>query len=467
MKINLKISNLGKIQNSSIEVSNLTVFGGVNNTGKSFVSKFLYSIFKSFEINPFKVKLSLSISNLRNIILNNRLQSDRSVIKIKNKLFKQLQVLEDICNNEEHFLIYRKTDGIKKDFTTFKKVIKSIDINDIKKLDKFYTSDYKKLLIKKDPQVADSDFLLYHYNNLVNLGKLDFNEFINLAYTDELTEQLSANFLLFDLIKLANVKSKAIKVVLQDYFTVIIDKNNNVSVKTKPNTNIMNNFHMYSNIYYLDTQPNWKDEEEMFVDWRSSRSKGFANKDHIPNYVRDLIKRKRTKTNGGKNRFDKLSKNLNKVLGGEFVFSNESIYFVEKQGKMIHLDQVSFGIVQLGMLGFLIKNNIINKDTIVFLDEPETHLHPELQVVLMNVLILLVKSGVSVVMASHSIDLLKYIQIYLKKYPAFKELLSINHFSEKGVNVKKVKVIEEQLKVIQREVSLPHSELFNLILFEL
>ena len=43
----LKIKNIGKISNADIEFNGITVVAGENNTGKSTISKVLYSIFNS------------------------------------------------------------------------------------------------------------------------------------------------------------------------------------------------------------------------------------------------------------------------------------------------------------------------------------------------------------------------------------------------------------------------------------
>ena len=41
----VRIKNIGRLDDATIFISQFTVFAGPNNTGKSFVSKLLYSLF--------------------------------------------------------------------------------------------------------------------------------------------------------------------------------------------------------------------------------------------------------------------------------------------------------------------------------------------------------------------------------------------------------------------------------------
>lgn len=58
MNFNVKIKNLGKLANNEIDISNFTVLSGPNNSGKSFISKVLYSIIKALRANHTKAYLT-------------------------------------------------------------------------------------------------------------------------------------------------------------------------------------------------------------------------------------------------------------------------------------------------------------------------------------------------------------------------------------------------------------------------
>lgn len=52
----LKIENLGKINNASIEMNGITVIAGDNNTGKSTIGKALFAIFNALYNSDEKIK---------------------------------------------------------------------------------------------------------------------------------------------------------------------------------------------------------------------------------------------------------------------------------------------------------------------------------------------------------------------------------------------------------------------------
>ncbi|MBE8190130.1 MAG: AAA family ATPase [Candidatus Thioglobus sp.] len=98
---------------------------------------------------------------------------------------------------------------------------------------------------------------------------------------------------------------------------------------------------------------------------------------------------------------------------------------------------ISFGMTNLGMMQLLLKHNVISEGSFVFFDEPETNLHPSWQVLLTEVLIELAKSGVNVVMATHSLDMIKALEVKTKALEVKtkgkdKQLIAVNHFTSNG-----------------------------------
>ena len=51
MRPKVRIQNIGKLIDAEISIGKFTVFAGPNNTGKSFVSKLLYSLFNAMNAN--------------------------------------------------------------------------------------------------------------------------------------------------------------------------------------------------------------------------------------------------------------------------------------------------------------------------------------------------------------------------------------------------------------------------------
>ena len=55
MNFKVKINNIGKLREADISVRPFTVLAGPNNTGKSFFSKALYSVFDAMSANLVEV----------------------------------------------------------------------------------------------------------------------------------------------------------------------------------------------------------------------------------------------------------------------------------------------------------------------------------------------------------------------------------------------------------------------------
>ena len=58
----LKIKNIGKIEQADIEIKGITVIAGLNNTGKSTVSRSLFAMFHSFSNLSGKIRFEKEIT---------------------------------------------------------------------------------------------------------------------------------------------------------------------------------------------------------------------------------------------------------------------------------------------------------------------------------------------------------------------------------------------------------------------
>ena len=58
MAFKVKIKNIGKLKDAEVSIGQFTVFAGPNNTGKSFVSKLLYSLFNAMKANHVETYLN-------------------------------------------------------------------------------------------------------------------------------------------------------------------------------------------------------------------------------------------------------------------------------------------------------------------------------------------------------------------------------------------------------------------------
>ena len=68
MAFKVKITNIGKLADAEIHIGDFTVFAGPNNTGKSFVSKLLYSLFNAMNANHAETYLNNLLEPVKNTL---------------------------------------------------------------------------------------------------------------------------------------------------------------------------------------------------------------------------------------------------------------------------------------------------------------------------------------------------------------------------------------------------------------
>ncbi len=95
----------------------------------------------------------------------------------------------------------------------------------------------------------------------------------------------------------------------------------------------------------------------------------------------------------------------------ELIGRRKELQFVMKSGKAIPLRRAATGIISLGYLLQLLENGWLTRGTLLVIDEPEGHLHPQWIVEYARLLVLLAKNiGVKIMVSSHNPDMVAAIQ---------------------------------------------------------
>lgn len=130
---------------------------------------------------------------------------------------------------------------------------------------------------------------------------------------------------------------------------------------------------------------------------------------------------------------------LSNVIGGTVVYENDNFYIIKKDNKKIEFSLEAEGFRKLGLLYKLIRNGLIDKDTILLWDEPESNINPELIPLLVDILLDLQKEGVQIFIATHSYNLAKYFEVKKNNNVMFHNLYK----TENGVKVQSDKYFGE------------------------
>ncbi|KAF3977087.1 MAG: AAA family ATPase [Methylococcales symbiont of Iophon sp. n. MRB-2018] len=422
MQTKIKIKNLGKLTQGEIKIRPLTILTGENGAGKSFFTKSLYSILSVFNKNALHIDIVKNIKQIEVLLfafienINQISETDR--VSVQNLQIK-LQELGEKLNSvsEENIDIYlafssscfEEVDGF---LSTFDEYLKEIIKKPTKQRSVARIIDTLSKLFKSLwDSLADSNG---SYVRLLGVN---------------LDVEIKENFQIADLSELVSFEANKCE-ISSDLFTIKLGKN---GIEFNLKHKFINEVTGLSRVVFFESPAYWKVRNALIEAKQLSRKSDLTG---VPKYFYDLDQTLTTKSTENIPEISKLADKLQQALGGKFSFKNGSFTFKDDLGNELSKNLVSFGMTNLGMVQTLLTNNVITKGSFVFFDEPETNLHPQWQVLLMQTLIKLADHDINVVIATHSIDMIKALEVGLKNKDNLNDTVSINYFNAEGTLTK-------------------------------
>jgi predicted ATPase len=445
MKLQYNLENIGNIDKASITIKRLTIIAGENSTGKTFVTKSLYTILNSVYQDHFSNKVinkyihlkhsySMFYDNLTKPSSIDKGFSEKMLI-FENEIYKIIFELIDVPFEEEEKVISNNYNI----FDTFEKSIRE------------YFSE--RLKLKKFKKYShDIELILNHLNDFSRMIK-ERREIVIESIDSSLARGLKKNYQITDLKSLINRKNnQKLKLAIDTIGEIEVD------LKSKLTFNFegqgIEKIQKIENIVFFDSpvyikirkalesnQRNafirLKDEEKYLKGYPEYLDKlyGFVDKEYID--VPD---------------FSEISNEIQSIISGKLdITKSGDINYTDNQNNTIPLSLTAMGISNIGLIDLLLRNNVINKGSFLIMDEPEVHLHPEWQVILAQLLYKIAKSGANIIIATHSLDFLKAFENILKEENEIaEETIAINkmpyheNFSEKN-ELEKVGIVLDDL----------------------
>ncbi len=162
--------------------------------------------------------------------------------------------------------------------------------------------------------------------------------------------------------------------------------------------------------------------------------------------------------------------NVNNILShlfeGEIQQVNEGfdIDFVFKKGKYdFAMPVTAEGIKKIGVITTLIRNHRLNKNTILFMDEPDTNLHPDAIRQLCEIIYDISKAGIQIFLSSHNYFLIKQLSIIARREKQSMNCLSLCNNEEQKTQyliadlkdgMPSNSIIDEALKMLDDETDI-------------
>jgi predicted ATP-dependent endonuclease of OLD family len=105
---------------------------------------------------------------------------------------------------------------------------------------------------------------------------------------------------------------------------------------------------------------------------------------------------------------------IKEIIGGEVEYENDTFYIVKADGGKVPFSLEASGFKKFGLLWKLIRNGLLEHGSVLFWDEPENSLNPELIPTLVDILLELQKGGVQIFIATHSYNVARWFELNKK-----------------------------------------------------
>jgi len=374
MKFNFE--NIGFIDSGEIELNDLTVICGRNNTGKTYISHSIYGLLKKCH------SLRLEIANeehIDSLFKDGECEIDiPDICLILDDISKEFskKSLKDVFNSKEDI---------------FKNTSVSLSIDD--KCNHFF-KEYEDELIVKLGEDTDTELRIVTRKNENTI-------IINL-----INPEVSKGFVTYALHR------ELVKLILRPVI---------------PSTFVITSERTGASMFYkdLDSQAHslldqiieLKDKKKLnpfeFMDkMRSRYSLPIRSNIDSMRYAQDTVKDK-SHFSENKENFEYLFKKSRDVIGGSFKTIGSGVYYLptkkrnrDKVELPMHLS--SSATKSLYLLDLYIRH-IAKIGDVLVIDEPELNLHPDAQRQLAQLLIRTVNSGIKLIITTHSDHLLREI----------------------------------------------------------
>ena len=175
----------------------------------------------------------------------------------------------------------------------------------------------------------------------------------------------------------------------------------------------------------------------------------------------DLARALQQPTTKGKNfpKFAQSRTNLEDILGGTIEFDKNSLRWVFSKGKQkFPIGVTAEGVKKIAILDTLLGNRYLDTNSVVFIDEPESALHPTAISKLLDIISALADRGIQFFLASHSYFVVKKLALIAQEKDCSIPVLSSVNGEWRSENLRDGMpdnpIIDESIRLYKEEVGL-------------
>jgi len=386
-QIKLSVKDFRAIKEADIKLNGITVVSGVNGSGKSTLSKFLYYTFKF-------------ANDYDNIVLAQLRQSLSDIFHFISILEREILAL-----NENKTISF----DLKRSRLLRSSLIRIEQKDELISIIKSLSDNYINLMDRKIFKDENSVRLINVLRNTLNSSNVDTATFEHMMA--ELYSEIEIRFknaeALVDLRPTRLLRERLENVFVEHDFPieyeiseydVPIISNNSYSVPL---------IHSVQNISYIDTPMmigvTMISSNDYWDDLNLELRKKNINSSFAHEQISDILR-------------NDILKGESDYVDNQNAIQGESFLFKQADGSIFNLFECATGVKSFSILQLLLKNGFLTKNTLLIIDEPEAHLHPQWIVEYARMIVLLNKEiGVKFFIASHSPDMVSAIKYISEK----------------------------------------------------
>lgn len=386
-KLSFGVKNFQAIGEADIQLEGITVLAGDNSTGKSTLSKLLYLIIKTaleYDKNEWRRLMSFQHYIIQRLI---RLMDEYDIDS--NKEFRQIwddNFSSDVADIGENTLL-------------FKDLIKEIEILFTDHESKNLNIDYRRFSLalslafsqKNRVQFETIDEIFLEIENQHDILKKSVNDNLSKRPLEALNSQIESDF---------KVQPQAL--FLNEENTPIVDLKNDR----------LNNVFSIDKVFYNDTPIS------ISLNRREIGPRSSFNTFHWEHLRQAIINSPDAMLSTEQKEVNSI---ISKIIGGKATledkkFTKSFSYTRSSDNQSFDLADSATGIMSFAIIQLLLSKGLLDANTLLILDEPEAHLHPQWIVEYARVMVLLNKKlGVKFMLASHSPDMISAIRYISEK----------------------------------------------------
>lgn len=377
----LEIKNIGRVEKADIEIQGITVVAGANGTGKSTISKSLYAILEMSD-HPLQSAQDQKRRSLRSSVIDWIKRSTLAVGIPVSQLLKKVAEVYGVAKEDQDYFRHEMADYIKARIP-----------------DTFWNEQRAEeqilQLFKTYHEVANRDLEYYcQYASQMILGDV-FQDQVNCLKNSK------------EGIITCTGQSADIRIEILNQKITKLDMSYE-SISTQPvyitTPDLMDSVGTYRKLYSAER----------------NRAISYANSQLTKLLMEDrkricFVAEEYNKIEEQKQQIQEL---LQEVLEGEIYLDGDQIIYRDIWcDDNIEMSNIASGMKIFLILQSLVNNGVFLERSCLIIDEPETNLHPEWQLKLANLLVLLYKNlDIVIYLNSHSPYFVRAIEYYADQY---------------------------------------------------